>query len=1033
MIRSFVTFAVTKSTLNHLILAFFIVMSIMAYQSIPKELFPPAQRDKVVITGFYAGASAEVLDKMAVDKLEEQLQTLAAIDGVTSTIQNGRFTISADLKTGSPRVLVLSNVKDIIATVKKDLPPDMNEPTAKIGEQAIPLVQVAIASDIDLAKLIEYAKDVKDDIASLQDLSKVSLYGTADRELVIQINEKKVSALGLDLSSVVSAISNISSIFPLGNIDESGKHLYISTINGEKQEKAYQNMLLKSGRKSFRLADVAEVRFQLSSRNEISHFNGQNNVSLNILKSKTGNAIALVKQIKEILKHHEEKHSQLRLSIYSDSSVYIKNRLNTVVSNIVFGLILLFIALFLTVNRGIALVVAMGIPLSFMVALVFSNMFGFSLNLLSLLGALLALGMLVDEAIVVAENIYRHMEMGKDKLQAAIDGSVEMFPAVLAATLTTIFAFLPLLLMSGDMGVFMRILPIMISVLLISSLFEAFYFLPLHAKDLIRAREHTSKSHSFWKKLNTNYAKVLHKLFSYRLKGLVALVLSIFFAIWFLGSQSRFQLFTDFDGTQVFISGKVNINNDLYESEALVAKIEKILLEKFDMKNEVDHMTSVIGIRMDAKNRIEVGHNLFHMFIDLHERKPVNVFDRFINPYLSPEYDASKLKRDRSVNDVVKDMRVWLQELKNSERHGEKIFEAFEIVKPGAGVIAHDLEITLTGASDERLIEGIKRLERRLKEIPTVYNVSNDTQEGESELKLRVNRYGQELGFSENSVAQVVQSMHLKAEYSKMFDDEGLISIKVVNEHKDQFKALNTLELTALNNEKVKLSDICEMSIVKSFSKISKDDGMRIRTVFGSFEKDKTSSGIVMDQLKSTLDELSTEGISVVIKGEEQENNRIVEELTYIAFIAIFLIFMTLVWMFDSFILSMMVLSTIPLSVLGVYLGNLIMGIDLTFPGLMGLVGLAGVVVNDGLIMIDFIRKAETLDEVVHYAVMRIRPILLTSITTVLGLSTMIFFASGQALILQPMAVALGFGVAWATVLNLLYIPLLYIVVKRIR
>lgn len=1033
MIRSFITFAVTKSTLNHLILVFFLVMAIFAYKSIPKEIFPPSQRDKVVITGVYAGASAEVLDKMVVDSLEDQLKTISDIEDITASIQSGRFTVTSDLKRSASKVLVLSDVKDIISSVKKDLPADMNEPIASIAEHAIPLVQVAIASDIELAKLIEYAKDIQEEIASLKDLSKVSLYGTADKELLISINDKKVSALGLSLTSVVSAVSNISSIFPMGNIDETGRHLFISTINGEKEAKSYQNMLLKSGGKSFRLGDVSDIDFKLSDRNEISHFNGFTNVSLNILKSKEGNALELVKNIRTILDKHVEIHPELKLSIYSDSSIYIKNRLNTVVSNILFGLLLLFIALTLTVNRGIAIVVAMGIPLSFMIGLVFSNIFGYSLNLLSLLGALLALGMLVDEAIVVAENIYRHMEMGKDKLQAAIDGSVEMFPAVLAATLTTIFAFLPLLLMSGDMGVFMKILPIMISVLLLSSLFEAFYFLPLHAKDLIKVRHEKAKSHSFWNALNDRYAKVLGFLFAYKKRALIILVSSILGLTIILAMTSRFQLFPYFDVTQIFVKGKVNINNDIYESEALIEQIEQILLKKFNRDTEVQNVTTVIGIRMDAKNRVEVGHNYFQVFIDLYEKKPDNFFNKYINPYFSPEYDAKKLKRDREARTIALDMKGWLQELKEQKKEGKKVFEAFEIVVPGAGVVAHDLEITLSGTSDAKLVEGIKILEKRLTDTPFVYNVTNDIQAGEAELKLRVNSYGQQLGFSEAKVAQVVQSMHLKAEYSKMFDQEGLLSIKLESSRKDSLDSLKSLEVALDDNRKVLLKDICDFIYVQSFSKIIKDNGSRVRSVFGSFYKDKTSSGIIMDTLEATFKELQSKGIQVVIKGEEKENNRVRSELKWIAMISIFLIFMTLVWMFDSLVLSLIVLSTIPLSVLGVYVGNLVMGLDLSMLGMMGLVGLAGVVVNDGLIMVDFIKKSHNIEEVIAYAKMRIRPILLTSVTTILGLSTMIFFSSGQAVILQPMAVALGFGVAWATVLNLFYIPLLFVVIKRLK
>ena len=1033
MIRSFITFAVNKSTLNHLMLVFFLVMAVYAYKTIPKEIFPPSQRDKVVITGQYAGASAEILDKMVVNTLEEKLQSVSSIEEITSSIQSGRFTITSNLKSASSKVLVLSDVKDIIAAIKKDLPADMNEPVASIAEHAIPLVQVAISSDIDLEDLIEYAKDIQEEIAELEDLSKVSLYGTAEKELVISIDDKKVAALGLNLSAVVSAISNISSIFPMGNIDQSGRHLFVSTINGEKDVLNYRNMRLKAQGKSFRLADVSEVAFKLSDRNEISHFNGATNVSLNILKSKEGNALELVKKIREVLEKHEKLHPELKSSIYSDSSIYIKNRLNTVVSNILFGLLLLFIALTLTVNRGIAIVVAMGIPLSFMIGLVFSNIFGYSLNLLSLLGALLALGMLVDEAIVVAENIYRHMEMGKDKKQAAIDGAVEMFPAVLAATLTTIFAFLPLLLMSGDMGIFMRILPIMISVLLLSSLFEAFYFLPLHAQDLIRVRHEEAKTHAFWDGLNEKYSKTLAFLFRHKKRALFLLVSSIFALTVLLATSSRFQLFPYFDVTQIFVKGKVNINNDIYESEALIEQIEQILLKKFDRKNEVQNVTTVVGIRMDAKNQVEVGHNYFQVFIDLYEKKPDNFFNKYINPYFSPEYDAKKLKRDRQAREIALEMKSWLKDLKAQEKDGKRVFEAFEIVVPGAGVVAHDLEITLSGPSDDKLVEGIKVLEKGLAKVPFVYNITNDIQAGEAELKLRVNSYGQQLGFSEASVAKVVQSMHLKAEYSKMFDVEGLLSIKLQSTQKDSLKSLQNLEVALEDNRKVLLKDICDFIYLQSFSKIAKDNGVRIRTVFGSFYKDKTSSGIIMKTLKPLFEQLKLAGIHVLIKGEEKEKKRVLKELAGIALIAIFLNFMTLVWMFDSLVLSLIVLSTIPLSVLGVYIGNLIMGLDLTFLGVMGLVGLAGVVVNDGLIMIDFIRRSQTTQEVISFAIMRIRPILLTSITTVLGLSTMIFFSSGQAVILQPMAVALGFGVAWATVLNLLYIPLLFVVIKRIK
>lgn len=1035
MIRPFIEFAVKKPVLNHLILTFFVVMAIFAYQSIPKEVFPPAQRDKVVIKGNYAGASAEILDKMAVDALEQKVKALSDIQEVTSSIQNGYFTITANIKSGGDKLIVLSDVKDVITSIKNDLPADMDEPTVQVLEQAIPLVQVAVSGDIPLKTLIDHAEAIKDKIARIQELSKVVLYGKSETELVIDIDDKKVSAYGLDMERTVQALSSMASIFPIGKIEQQGNHLFLSTINGEKSAEAFEKMILKIGSKKVRLQDIARVRFALADRSELSSFNGKPNISINIQKSKEGNALALVKQIRKIVGAYHDKHPQLNLDLYSDTSVYIKNRLNTVISNILFGVILLFTALFMTVNRGIALVIAMGIPVSFIVALVSANLLGYSLNMLSLLGALLALGMLVDEAIVVAENIYRHLEMGKERMDAVIDGSVEMFPSVLAATMTTIFAFLPLLLMSGDMGVFMRILPVMISILLLSSLIEAFYFLPLHSKDFIHVRPEGARSHAFWDGLKARYRKTLTYLFHYKKRALALLVAGIFLLTVILGGMTRFQLFPDFDVTQMYVSGKVNINNSLEDSQKYVSRIEKTLLEKFDKENEVEHVTTIVGLRMNAKNELETGSNLFHIFIDLYEKKPENFFDTFINPLLSPEYDDAKMKRERLAKDIVKQVKIWLKPLQDeSDLSGKKIFEEFEVVAPGAGVVAHDLEISLGGLEDAELVKGVAILRNALESMDHVYNVSDDAALGAAEIKLRVNAYGQSLGFTEQSVSNALRALYLKSEYSKMFDDEGIVSIKIESERKNLAAGLKKYELALPGtSQKIALSEVCDFIYQKSFARIKKDDGERLRTVYGSFEKDKIASAQIMQALEPAFEKVQKMGMHVVIKGEEKENRKVQRELGIIALIAIFLIFVTLVWMFDSLFLSLIVLSTIPLSVLGVFIGHLIMGLNLTMPGLMGIVGLAGVVVNDGIIMVDFIRRGKNLDEVISWAILRIRPIMLTSVTTILGLSTLIFFASGQALILQPMAVSLGFGVAWATVLNLLYVPLLYVVVKRIR
>ena len=1033
MIRRFLEFAIDKPLLNHLLLIFIISLSIFAYINIPKEIFPPMSMDKVTISGGYAGTSADILDKMVVQTIEDDLKNIDELDTIKSTIKNGSFTILVDIKPGSENISVLNDVKDVVSSVKKDLPSDMSEPIAKIRLHNFPLVLIALAGDKSKKELLVRADELKSQLSSFEDLSEITIRGDAEDELVIKINEQKLLAFGLQPSLVVTSLKNISSIFPIGTIKERGSHLYISTYNGEKTKESVESTIISVGDVRVRIGDIADVSFKLSDESELSHYNGMRNVSINITKSKDGNSIELVKQIRVLLKESAKKHPDLKYEIYTDTSVWIKNRLNTVFANIAFGLMLVFIAMLIFINRGIAMVVAIGIPVSFMMGLIVTEIMGDSLNMLSLLGALIALGMLVDEAIVVSENIYRHLEEGMDRREAAIVGATEMFPAVLTATLTTVFAFLPMLLLTGEMGMFIKIIPIMITVLLLASLFEAFYFLPLHAHDFLRVSHDESFTKKIWKKFRSWHNTALHFVFKKKWLSLIVIVVSILSLTFVFIKNSKFQLFPDFDSTQIYVYGKVNINSELEDTEAIVTSLEKKLLDSVDSDN-VSSITSVIGFKLDAKNMAETGEHLFHIFIDLKERAPSNAFDKYISPYLSIEYDKDILKRKRDGKDIAVDIEKLIEPFKSLKENGELVYEELVVKVPGAGVVASDIEISLSGQNEQKTKEGILELKNALSAIGGVSNISDDATLGEKELKLRVNEYGQQLGFNEELVSRELRSYYLKGEYGKMFNDEGLVRIKIESGVNEDINSIHSIEVQVpSSNQYVQLRDVCDFIMVQGYVALKKEDGVRIRTVVASLNKKIITSAEVMKKLKPTFAKLESDGYRVDIKGEEKENNKNKREMMQSGLIAIFLIFITLVWLFDSIKKSLIVLSTIPLVLLGVFFGHMVMGINLTMPGLIGVVGLAGVVVNDGLIVVNFIKHAKNTEELMKQAQTRLRPILLTSLTTVLGLSTLIFFASGQAMILQPMAISLGFGIAWATVLNLIYVPLLYAVVFKIK
>jgi len=1020
MVKNIIAFALNRPILNHILLAFILMLSVFSYMKIPKEIFPISALNAISIKGVYIGASSDMLDLLAVDKIEDDLANINELDKITTVVKSGSFNIKATIKDGYKVSDVLDQIKDIISNVKQDLPSDMNEPTVSEVSIAFPLVSVAVSSNNPKNDLLQISKDLKKRLLKLADLSTISIYGDSDKQLLITLDEQKIDAYGLNKSLVISTISQLSSIFPAGKIKDNslGTHYYLSSQNGVKDIVKIRNTILKIGSQELYLKDIADIEYRLKDIQTISHFNANKNIAIGINKGRSGDSIALVKQIKEILKDEQSKYKDVTFATYLDTSVWIKNRLNTVVSNIIFGIILLSIALLFFINSRIAFVVAVGIPTSFMIGLISAEYLGHSLNMLSLLGALLALGMLVDEAIVVGENIYRHLEMGKSKYDAALDGAYEMFPAVLTATATTIFAFLPILMMSGETGVFLRILPVMISVLILSSLFEAFYFLPLHALHTFKVNNTQEEKESFWTKIKNLYGNFLEYLLKSKYISLIILLSSIIFLTVFLAKQSKFEFMPEFDTTQIYISASIGAGHSLEQTQEEVYKIERKLLKNFELGSEIDSMSSVVGLKLDGKQLPQLQEFYFQIFVNLKEAKPVNLFDRFINPILSPKYDATDMTREQTAKSIAKQIKVVLK-----EDISNPLFVELSVKVPGAGIVKNDIEMAFSGDS-KSVRDTIDNIKKEMKKIKGVNNIVDDILLGNYDLKFSVTDYGLSLGFNETNIVNELKPYYFKASYSKMYDESGIVNIVFQSKNKDIKSSLDNFELTIPNtSNKININDVVVFTKTPSLSEILKEDGIKIQSITASLED--ITSDEVYDILNKYLENLP-KGIEVKIKGEQEENKKVKMEMSQAFIIALVLIFISLVVMFDSLMKSFLILSTIPLSILGVLIGHIIMDINITMPGVIGVIGLAGVIVNDGIIMMDFIQKAKSIQEVKDYALLRLRPIILTSFTTILGLSSLIFFASGQALILQPMAISLGFGVLWATVLNLYYLPLIY-------
>ncbi len=1015
-------FFLKNAVFTHTLFIIIILMALIAYRNVPKELFPPATLDKILIQGGYPGASAETLDKMAVTPIEDEIKNYPEVSKIESVISNGSFVITADIKPGSNKLELLSDFKNVVSNIKRDLPSDMDEPIVTIAKKSFPLMFISVASNkLNKDQLLDVAEALQKKLSRLKNISNVTIMGKSDKNIYFKLDNKKIESLGLNKNLVISALSSVNTIFPVGKIEDS-KHYFVSFF--PQGVKDFKNTFLKIGNKVIRLSDIAIIKKTFATPTQIGKYDGIPNLMLNVTKGESGDAIALSKKIREILKKFHKKYPNVVFGISTDTSKWVANRFNTVVSNIIFGLILVFFVMWIFLNARISFVVTLGIPTSFAIAIIFLDYFNYSLNLLSMLGALIALGMIVDEAIVVGENIYRHLEMGKDRFQAAIDGTMEVFWPVIASSLTTILAFLPMLLIKGEIGVFIKILPIMITILIVSSLFEAFVFLPLHSKEILKVTKNDKKE-IFWEKFQAFYRKILWIFFKFRYFVLIFFLIVVPFLTFEGFKHSKFQLFPTFDASQIYVNGSFETNYTLTQTAKAIKPIEKIL--KKYIGNDVKGFTTIVGLKMNNKGESNNGENNFQIFVDLYDKKPTD----FYNKYIAPIFQPVKITHQTR---TITSQELALKIKKELSKLHIKGLKELNVIVPQAGIVKSDIVISIAGNNQKDVLWAIHLLEREMQKIKGVYNIYDDAELGAYELKLKINNFGEKLGFSEGNLYNQLRAFFGEADYAKTFDKNGIVEIVLEDMDKNKFNELKYFRVNIPNtNDYVELNKIVNFISYRTFKKIHKYNGIAAKSVYASVNKKILTVNEFYKKIAPVLKKIKKRGLEIIIGGAKKTSKSFMKDLQESLVVAILLIFLILVLMFNSAILPFIIISVIPLSFLGVIIGNYIMHMNMTMLGMIGIVGLAGVVVNDGIVMIDFIKKAKNIEEIVIFASRRLRPILLTSITTFFGLITLMFFPYGQSAILQPLAIALGFGLLWGTLLNLFYLPVFYYILNKKR
>ncbi|QFR49421.1 efflux RND transporter permease subunit [Sulfurimonas lithotrophica] len=1026
-----IEFFIHNKALNYTLLIFLAYLGFNAYVNIPKEMFPNVELEKISVRGAYSGSSATIIDKMAVRDIEDALSNINGIDKAETTIIPGSFIIILTLNEHSNKINVLSKVKDSIVASKQYLPSDMLEPTAKLLDKSKSLIKLSVSSStLSRGDLTKISQDIRSKIARIKHISDVSIRGDSNEEVSIKINSKAVSAYELKPQSVLEAISNLSYIFPIGDIEQKDNFVFISTVNGKTSTKEWESSILNIEGRYIELGDIAKVQRHYPLTNTISTFNNKETLTLVISKDDTGNSIELSKYIQNYVKKISKNYPGTEFNFYQDSSRPIKDRLNTVISNLMFGLVLVFLSISILINLRLAFIVALGIPFSFIIGLLFIYYMGYSINIVSLLGALIVIGIVVDDAIVVGENIQRHIDEGMDAKEAAITGVKEMMLPVTLATVTTAAAFLPIFLLTGEIALFLVLVPIVVVMILFGSLIESFFFLPLHAEEMLKK----SKSFINWEPLQESYNRVLSFHIKYKKTFVVLFLVLIPIFTVFTAKSMKFQFFPNFDGNNLYVSGKLNINTSLEETLKIVKEIEYELMqhsEEFSLKST----SAVSGYRRSLAGETELNDNVFFITMELYDRADTN----FINKYLNPILNFSIFTEDVGFNDPEK---IRLKQTFELSPRAREIIEKYRakynmielgVMEDKPGLIRSDIQINLSGSNDAQLESSVKKLSLALSKIEGVKNYSDNIRYGKMEYKIKINPYGENLGLSEAAIARILSAYFLEKKQSTTFNNDGVMEIKTEDLYKDDLDTLLNFELTLEDGRFVKLTDIADIVMVRDYEKIDKLNGNIVKTLYANVDKRKITPNEILNQVEPILEDISKQGIDVNLLGEKEKNKNLQEDMKRTVLVAIFLILITLLLIFSKLKYALMVMSVIPLSILGALLGHKLMGMPLTMPSIIGILGLAGVVVNDGIIMLDFLHGTHNSESFFKRAKLRLRPILITSVTTFLGLFTLIFYATGQAVILQPIALSIGFGLLWGTFLNLIYLPTLYAVVNGIK
>tara|TARA_R110002072_G_scaffold286719_1_gene451837 strand:- start:1623 stop:4817 length:3195 start_codon:yes stop_codon:yes gene_type:complete len=1017
---------------NVLVIAFLIFGGVGAYK-LNSSYFPLVDSKNISINVTYPGASPQEVEEGIILKIEDNLKGLNGVDRVTSTSRENSGNINVEIEKGKNIDFMLLEVKNAVDRVPT-FPVGMEPLIVSKLEALRPTITFSISgNNIPLATLKQIGRQVENDLRGIDGISQIQITGYPEEEIEIAINETTLLAYNLSFAEVSQAVNESSLITTGGTIKTSTEEYLIRANSRSYYADELSNLIVKSDASGriIRLKDIAEVQDKFSETPNANYFNGNLSINITITSTNTEDLITSADKAKEYINDFNQKYDNVEINIIRDLSITLVERTNLLTENAIIGMILVLMFLSLFLNTRLAFWVAFGLPIAFLGMFMLAGYFNVTINVLSLFGMIIVIGILVDDGIVIAENIYQHYEKGKTPEQAAIDGVMEVLPAIVSAILTTILAFAIFLFLDGGIGDFFGEVSVVVILTLVVSLVEALIILPAHLahSKALRKQNNTPKSglagafQKIFSKLryinklgdaimrwlrDTLYSPSLrfalqHKFFTFS----IFVVFLILTYGSFGGGIIRGAFFPQIASDQVRIS--LNMPNGTNEkvTDSIISLIEQRAIEVTDQISE-EYFGSD-GEKQLVKNIIKnvgPGSSSASLSINLLEGEE------------RPNEITSRLVTNRI-----------------QERVG-LIFGVESLVFGSGGNFGGSpVSISFLGNNITELKAVKTALKERLENNVLLKDVTDNDPAGIKEIRIKLNETAYALGLNLRTVMTQVRAGFFgsQAQRFQRGQDEIRVWIRYNRENRSSIKSLDNMRILIPNGDRVPLKEIASYEIARGDVAINHLEGRREIQVSADIkDPKKTSSTDIMEEIENEImPEILAKYPTVTpsFEGQNREFSKLNDSLKPVGLIVLLLIYIVIAFTFRSYSQPLLLLFLIPLSIPAVAWGHWIHDFPVNILSMLGIIALIGIMVNDGLVLIgkfnNNLREGMAYDNALYEAGRaRFRAIFLTSITTVAGLAPLIFEESRQAQFLIPMAISIAYGIGFATVLTLIVLPI---------